>query len=180
MLPSIAQTSLTVNESACRSQQASCPLPLPNMWTISGAYQVDKGPETQSNLIDAAAWDQDYAALLEHGRFGKTLQRSDDFTSEWRLCGSCLPRPRYEYLRELYGFILGECRIHSQCRLRKCYLRRVDQILTRKADFSSSLSTALMRVSNGRVLTVPMLVETPPWFRPTKMARSHRCRTGFM
>ena len=85
MLPSIAQTSLTVNESACRSQQASCPLPLPNMWTISGAYQVDKGPDTQSNLVNAASWDQDYAALLDmsgsgrHFRDRMTLHRNGDF-----------------------------------------------------------------------------------------------------
>lgn len=85
MLPSLAQISLTVNESACQSQQASCPLPLPNMWTISGAYQVDKGPETQSNLIDAATWDQDYAALLDMSGSGRhfkdrmTLHRNSDF-----------------------------------------------------------------------------------------------------
>ena len=71
MLPSISQTSLSVNQSACQTQQASCPLPLPNMWTTSGAYQVSNGPETQSNLIDAAAWDQDYAALLGMSGFGR-------------------------------------------------------------------------------------------------------------
>lgn len=85
MLPSIAQTSLTVNEGACRSQQASCPLPLPNMWTISGAYQVDKGPDTQSNLVDTASWDQDYAALLDMSGSGRhfkdrmTLHRNGDY-----------------------------------------------------------------------------------------------------
>lgn len=84
MLPSIAQTSLAVNDSACRSQQASCPLPLPNMWTTTGAYQVTNGPSTQSNLIDAATWDQDYASLLDMKGSGRhyldrmTLHRNSD------------------------------------------------------------------------------------------------------
>jgi len=84
MLPSISQTSLSVNESACRSQQASCPLPLPNMWTTSGAYQVTNGTDTQSDLIDAATWDQDYAALLDMSGSGRhykdrmTLHRNSD------------------------------------------------------------------------------------------------------
>lgn len=55
------------------------------MWTISGAYQVDKGPDTQSNLVDAASWDQDYAALLDmsgsgrHFRDRMTLHRNSDY-----------------------------------------------------------------------------------------------------
>ena len=74
-----------MNESACRSQQASCPLPLPNMWTTSGAYQVTNGTETQSNLMDAATWDQDYAALLDMSGSGRqykdrmTLHRNSDY-----------------------------------------------------------------------------------------------------
>lgn len=59
MTLSIIQSSLTVNESACRSQHASCLLSLPEMWTISSAYQVTDGLATESDLIDAASEDPD-------------------------------------------------------------------------------------------------------------------------
>jgi hypothetical protein len=73
MLPSISQTSLAINDSACRSQAAACPLPLPNMLTLSGAYQVTGGPETQSDLRDASTWDGDYAALLNLSGSGRSI-----------------------------------------------------------------------------------------------------------
>lgn len=85
MLPSISQSSLTVNASACQSQSAACPLPLPDMWTISGAYQVTNGPLTQSGLQDGAAWDRDYAALLNLQGSGRhyldrmTLHRNSNY-----------------------------------------------------------------------------------------------------
>jgi hypothetical protein len=74
MLPSISQTSLAINDSACRSQTAACPLPLPNMLTLSGAYQVSDGPETQSGLRDASTWDADYAALLNLSGSGRNIR----------------------------------------------------------------------------------------------------------
>jgi len=55
------------------------------MWTTSGAYQVTNGTETQSNLMDAATWDQDYAALLDMSGSGRqykdrmTLHRNSDY-----------------------------------------------------------------------------------------------------
>ena len=85
MIPSISQTSLSVNESACRTQQASCPLPLPNMWANNDAYEVTDGPMTQSDQISATAWDRDYAALLDMESLGRhykeriTLHRNNDY-----------------------------------------------------------------------------------------------------
>jgi len=87
MLPSISQTSLAINDSACRSQTAACPLPLPNMLTLSGAYQVSNGPESQSGLREASTWDKDYAALLNMSGSGRnfrprlTLHR-DSYTAD--------------------------------------------------------------------------------------------------
>lgn len=55
------------------------------MWTISDAYRVDNGTVTQSNLIDATTWDQDYAALLDMKGSGRhikeriTLHRNSDY-----------------------------------------------------------------------------------------------------
>lgn len=83
MLPSISQSSLIVNASACRSQTAACPLPLPEMWTASNAYLYTEGLSTQSDLIDAAAWDPEYASLLgldgsgRHIRQRMTLHHGD-------------------------------------------------------------------------------------------------------
>lgn len=74
MLPSISQTSLAINDSACRSQAAACPLPLPNMLTLSGAYQVSEGPQTQSDLRDASTWDEDYATLLNLSGSGRDVR----------------------------------------------------------------------------------------------------------
>jgi hypothetical protein len=74
MLPSISQTSLAINDSACRSQTAACPLPLPSMLTLSGAYQVSDGPQTQSDLRDASTWDGDYAALLNLSGSGRNIR----------------------------------------------------------------------------------------------------------
>jgi hypothetical protein len=74
MLPSISQTSLAINDSACRSQTAACPLPLPKMLTLSGAYQVSDGPKTQSDLRDASTWDKDYAALLNLSGSGRNFR----------------------------------------------------------------------------------------------------------
>lgn len=66
------------------------------MWTLTGAYQVTDGPETQSNLIDAASWDPDYAALLDmsgsgrHYRDRMTLHRNDDFADPTFLDGQVM------------------------------------------------------------------------------------------
>jgi len=55
------------------------------MWTVSGAYKVDDGPGTQSDLIDAATWDRDYATLLSISGSGRhmkdrmTLHRNGDY-----------------------------------------------------------------------------------------------------
>ena len=85
MLPSISQNSLAVNVSACESQFAACPLPVPEMWTPSASYRVRTGLVTQSDLQDAAAWDRDYAALLNLQGSGRhylermTLHRNSDY-----------------------------------------------------------------------------------------------------
>ena len=71
MLPSISDTSLAVNDSACRSQTAACPLPLPKMLTLSGGYEVTNGPLTQSGLREASKWDKDYTALLNLSGSGR-------------------------------------------------------------------------------------------------------------
>jgi hypothetical protein len=73
MLPSISDTSLAVNDSACRSQTAACPLPLPKMFTLSGGYVYTDGPLTQSGLRDASTWDNDYAALLNLDGSGRQM-----------------------------------------------------------------------------------------------------------
>lgn len=75
MLPSVSRTSLTVNASACRSQTAACQLPIPDMWTASGAYAYSGGLRTQSDLIDGAAWDPDYASLLSLDGSGRHIQQ---------------------------------------------------------------------------------------------------------
>ena len=73
MLPSISDTSLAVNDSACRSQTAACPLPLPKMLTLSGGYEVTNGPLTQSGLREASKWDKDYTALLNLSGSGRQM-----------------------------------------------------------------------------------------------------------
>ncbi|KAM0721509.1 hypothetical protein Q7P37_002433 [Cladosporium fusiforme] len=79
MLPSISQSSLAINASACRSQTAACPLPLPEMWTSSDAYRFSGGLKTQSDLVEAAAWDSDYAALLDIEGSGRHFQQRMSF-----------------------------------------------------------------------------------------------------
>jgi hypothetical protein len=96
MLPSISQSSLSINESACRSQQASCLLPLPNMWSTSDAYRFDNGTATQSSPVEAASWDQDYATLLNMEGSGRhiknrmTLYRDNDYEDAVFLDGLAL------------------------------------------------------------------------------------------
>jgi hypothetical protein len=88
MVPSISQSSLAVNESACSSQQASCPLPLLDMWTLGKAdgYKFENGTVMQSDPVyDAAEWDKDYAELLDMKGSGRrynnrmTLHRNSDY-----------------------------------------------------------------------------------------------------
>ncbi|KAK6414479.1 hypothetical protein LTR95_017724 [Oleoguttula sp. CCFEE 5521] len=63
MMPSVSEFSLAINSSACRDQTA-CPLPVPDLWTTTGAYQVSDGPERESAPFAPSTWDSDYASLL--------------------------------------------------------------------------------------------------------------------
>jgi hypothetical protein len=138
MLPSISQTSLAINDSACRSQTAACPLPLPNMLTLSGAYQVSDGPETQSDLRDASTWDADYAALLNLSGSGRntrdrmTLHR-DSYNNERWLCKFSLRLQESIACRsrKLTRPVLPERRSRPRrmgCRERYCQQRSTDTI----------------------------------------------------
>jgi hypothetical protein len=44
------------------------------MLTLSGAYQVSEGPQTQSDLRDASTWDEDYATLLNLSGSGRDVR----------------------------------------------------------------------------------------------------------
>ncbi|OQO08672.1 hypothetical protein B0A48_06542 [Cryoendolithus antarcticus] len=63
MMPSVSEFSLAINSSACRDQTA-CPLPVPDLWTTTGAYQVSDGPQRESAPFAPSTWDSDYASLL--------------------------------------------------------------------------------------------------------------------
>jgi hypothetical protein len=63
-LPSVAWTSLYVNESACGMLGAACPPPKDQTWHSYSAWEKASGRDTQSYLMPASDWDADYAALL--------------------------------------------------------------------------------------------------------------------
>ena len=71
MLPGLSQLSLVIAESACSSQSATCPLPIPTLWQESGAYDVADGPETISKGVAGTAWDKWTAELLRLKGTGK-------------------------------------------------------------------------------------------------------------
>lgn len=74
MLPGVTQLSLAVSDSACSSQAAACPLPIPTLWKESGAWDVSNGPKTISKAVDASAWDAWTSALLRLKGSGKFFQ----------------------------------------------------------------------------------------------------------
>jgi len=86
LFPSLSNTTLIVNASACSSQSSSCPLPLPALWYQSGADIVSNDTETYSPLHSATEWDSRYAALLNisgQGRYFSerlTLYANGDYS----------------------------------------------------------------------------------------------------
>lgn len=71
MLPSLSNTTLIINESACASQSANCPLPTPTMWTWSDADTNSGDNKTISPEHSASDWDVNQAVLLNMTGTGK-------------------------------------------------------------------------------------------------------------
>ena len=64
MIPALSPMSILVNNSACSGQTANCPLPIPTLWSVSGAFEVADGPETASTDIAFEEFAEDMATLL--------------------------------------------------------------------------------------------------------------------
>lgn len=71
LLPGLAQLSLIISDNACASETAACPLPLPNLWGKSGAWEVSNGLQTISSSVSPSEWDTWKTALLRLQGSGK-------------------------------------------------------------------------------------------------------------
>ena len=64
MIPALCPISVAVNSSACSGQTANCPLPIPTLWSVSGAFELANGPQTASTDVAFDEFAQDMATLL--------------------------------------------------------------------------------------------------------------------
>ncbi|KAK5128957.1 hypothetical protein LTR85_000290 [Meristemomyces frigidus] len=71
LLPSLSNNTLIINSSACSSQSATCPLPIPTLFQWSGADTVSGDNKTISPEHTPSEWDATQAALLNMSGSGQ-------------------------------------------------------------------------------------------------------------
>ncbi|KAK4550462.1 hypothetical protein LTR36_000041 [Oleoguttula mirabilis] len=75
LLPSLSNMTLVVNSSACSSQSAACPLPVPTLFHWSGADTVSGINKTIGTERIPSEWDSNQAALLNMSGSGQVFKQ---------------------------------------------------------------------------------------------------------